>query len=130
MLHRISISHGNGKTQILMNKPVYLGISLLVLSKMLMCEFWYDYVKQKCSENAKLYYGFVAYIKTNDIYKYIAEDPEKRNGTLNYEFDRPLPKEENKNVIDLTKILLGRKIMIKCFGLRVKTYSNLRDDGS
>ena len=41
-----------------MNKPVYLGISLLELSKILMCESWNDYVKQKCSENAKLCYGF------------------------------------------------------------------------
>ena len=130
MFHRIPISQGNEKTQILMNKPVYLGISLLELSKILMCEFWYDYVKQKCSENTKLYYGFIAYIKTNDIYKYLAEDTGKRIGTLNYKLDRPLPKEENKNVIDLTKISLGIKIMIKIFGLRVKTYGNLRDDGS
>ena len=35
------------KTKILMNKPVYLGISILELSKILMYEFWYDYVKSK-----------------------------------------------------------------------------------
>ena len=35
------------KTKILMNKPVYLGISILELSKVLMYEFWYDYVKSK-----------------------------------------------------------------------------------
>ena len=39
------------KTQILMNKPVYLGLAILDLSKTVMCEFWYDYVKSKFSEN-------------------------------------------------------------------------------
>ena len=33
--------------KIFMNKPVYLGISILKLSKILLCEFWYDYVKPK-----------------------------------------------------------------------------------
>ena len=44
------------KTQILMNKPVYLGLSVLDLSKTVMHEFWYDYVKRKYGENAKLCY--------------------------------------------------------------------------
>ena len=38
------------KTQILMNKPVYLGLSILDLSKTVMYEFWYDYVKPKYGE--------------------------------------------------------------------------------
>ena len=41
------------KTQILMNNPVYLGLSILDLSKTVMYEFWYDYVKPKYGENAK-----------------------------------------------------------------------------
>ena len=44
------------KTQILMNKPVYLGLSILDMSQTLMYEFWYDYVKQKNRENTKLCY--------------------------------------------------------------------------
>ena len=44
------------KTQILMNKPVYLVLSIIELSKTLMYELWYDFVKPKCSENAKLCY--------------------------------------------------------------------------
>ena len=44
------------KTQILINKPIYLGLSILVLSKSVMYEFWYDYIKPKCGENAKLFY--------------------------------------------------------------------------
>ena len=64
-------------TKILMNKPVYLGLSLLELCKILMYEFWYDYVKPKSDEKAKLCYmdtdSFIVYIKTDDIYNDIAE---------------------------------------------------------
>ena len=63
----------------LMNKPAYLGLSILELSEILMYEFWYDYIKPKYDEKAKLCYmdtdGFIVYIKTN-IYKDIAEDVE------------------------------------------------------
>ena len=61
------------KTQILMNKPVYLGLSILDLSKTVMHELWYDYVKPKNGENAKLCYmdtdNFIVYVETYDIYK-------------------------------------------------------------
>ena len=70
------------KTQTLMNKPVYLGLSILDLSKTIMYEFWYDYVKSKYGEKAKLCYvdtdSFIAYIKTHNIYKDIAKDIETR----------------------------------------------------
>ena len=46
------------KTQILMYKPVYLGLSILDLSKTVMHEFWYDYVKPKYGENVKLCFTF------------------------------------------------------------------------
>ena len=42
------------KTKILMNKPVFLGLSILKLSKILICEFWYDNLKPKFGEKAKL----------------------------------------------------------------------------
>ena len=84
------------KTEILMNKPVYLGLSILELSKILMYEFWYDYVKPKYGEKVKLCYmdtdSFIVYIKTDDIYKDIAEDVETRFDTSNYELDKPFPK--------------------------------------
>ena len=90
------------KTQILMKKPVALRISILELSKTLMYQFWYDYVKPKYDEKAELCYmdtgSFIVYIKTNDIYKDIAEDVETRFYTSNYESDRPLPKGKNKKV--------------------------------
>ena len=101
------------KTGILTNKPVYLGFSKLELSNILISEFWYDYVKPKYVEKAKLCYmdrsSFIVYIKTDDIFKDIAEDGETRFDTLNFELecnstDRPLSKERNKNVIRLMKL--------------------------
>ena len=74
--------------------------------------------------------SFIAYIKTNDIYKDIAEDVENRFDTSNYELDRPIPKEKKKKVNGLMKDELGRKIKAKFFGLRAKSYSYLIDDGS
>ena len=53
-----------------MNKLVYLGLSVLELSKILIYEFWYDYVKSKYGEKVKLYYdtdSFIVYIKANDV---------------------------------------------------------------
>ena len=68
-----------------MNKPVYLGLSILDLSKTLMCEFWYDYVKPKYGENVKLFYmdtdSFVVQVKIEDIYEDIPEDVETRIGS-------------------------------------------------
>ena len=68
-----------------MNKPLYLGLSILHLSKTVMYEFWYDYVKPKYGENAKLCYvdtdSLIFHVKTDDIYKDIAEDVETKSGT-------------------------------------------------
>ena len=74
--------------------------------------------------------NFIVYIKTDDIYKDIAEDVETRFDILNYELDRPLSKGKDKKVIGLVKDKLGRKIMTKFFGLEAKTYSYLKVDGS
>ena len=121
------------KTETLMNKPVSLGHSTVELRKILMYEFWYDYAKPKYGGKAKqfhcIYKGNV-YIKTDDIYKDIPEDVETRFDTSNYKLDRPLNKERNKKVTGLMKDELGRKIMIKFVGLRVKTYSYLINDAS
>ena len=117
-----------------MNKLVCLGLSVLELSKILRYEFWYDFVKPKYGEKAKLCYmdtdSFIAYIKTNDIYKDIAKDVETRFDTSNYELERPLSKGKYKKVIGLMKDELGEKLMTKFVGLKVKTYSYLIDDGS
>ena len=106
-----------------MNKLIYLGLSILELSKILMYEFWYGYVKSKYGEKAKQCYmdrdSFIAYIKTDYIYKDIAEDVQTRFDTSNYQLDRPLPKGKYKKVIGLMKDELFGKIMTKSKNLQV-----------
>ena len=107
------------KTKVKMNKPIYLGLSILEISKILMYEFWYDYMKPKHNDNIKLCYmdtdSFVMNIKT--IFD-----------TSNYEVNRPLPTGTNKKVIGLMKDELGGKIITEFVTLRPKTYSYLIDD--
>ena len=75
-----------------MNKPVYLGLSTLELSKIVMYEFWYDCVKPKYGEKARLCYmdtdSFIAYIKTKGIYTDIAMDVETRFDTSNLDLEK------------------------------------------
>ena len=121
------------KTKVKMNKPIYLGLSILEISKILMYEFWYDYMKPKYNDNVKLCYmdtdSFIVNIKTNDFYEDIANDVENRFDTSNYEVNRPLPTGKNKRVIGLMKDELGGKIITELVTLRPKTYSFLTDDG-
>ena len=128
------------KTKVKMNKPIYLGLSILEISKTLMYEFWYDYMKPKYNDNVKLYYmdSFIMSIKINDFYKDISNDVKNRFDTSNYEVNtsetsalarRPLPTGKNKKIIDLMKDELGGKIITEFVTLRPKTYSFLTDDG-
>ena len=90
-----------------MNKPVYLGLSILELSKVEMYEFWYDFVKLKYEEKAKPCYmgtdSFIVYIKTDNIYQAIADDAKTRFDTSNCELDKSLLKGKNKKVIGLVR---------------------------
>ena len=121
------------KTKVKMSKPIYLGLSILDISKILMYEFWYDYMKPKYNDNVKLCYmdtdSFVMNIKTKDFYKDISSDVDKRFDTSNYEVNRPLPTGKNKKVIGLMKDELGGKIITEFVTLKPKTYSYLTDDG-
>ena len=69
------------KKKVKMNKPIYLGMSILDISKTLMYEFWYDYIKPKHQDKAKLSYmdtdNFIVHIQTEFFYKNIANDVEK-----------------------------------------------------
>ena len=130
------------KTKVKMNKPIYLGLSILEISKILMYEFWYDHMKPKYNHNVRLCYmdtdSFVMHIKTNDFYKDIANDVENRFDTSNYEVNtsetsalarKPLPTGKNKKIIGLMKDELGGKIITEFVTLRPKTYSFLTGDG-
>ena len=118
------------KTQILMNKPVYLGLSILDLNKIVMYEFWYDYVKPKYGENAKLCCmdtdSFIVHVKTDDIYKDIAGNVELRFDTSNFQIDSPLLKGKNKKVNGLMKDELGGQIMKEFVELTVNICSYLK----
>ena len=80
------------RTKVKMNKPIYLGLSILEISRLLMYKFWYDYMKTKYGDNVKLCYmdtdSFIMNIKTEDFYKDIANNVEKRFDTSIYEVDR------------------------------------------
>ena len=120
------------RTKVKMNKPIDLGLSILEISKLLMYEFWYDYMKPKYDDNVKLCYmdtdSFKMNIETEDFYKDVANDVEKRYDTSNYECDRPLPTGKNKKVIGLMKDELGGRTIKEFVALRPKTYSYLTDD--
>ena len=79
------------KPQIFINKPVYLGLSILELSKIAMYEFWNDYVKPKYEEEAKLCYmdtySFTVHVQTENIYGDIAKYVEAKFDTFNYKLD-------------------------------------------
>ena len=118
-----------GKTEITMDKPVYLGQAILYLSKTLMYEFHYDYMKPKYGEKLQLCYMdtdiFVYEIQTEDFYKDIAKDVEIRFDTSGYSEDdhRPLPTGKNNKKIGMMKDELGGKIMTEFIALRAKMYA-------
>ena len=120
------------KVKVKMNKPIYLGLSILEISKIIMYELWYDYVKKKYEDMVKLCYmdtdSLIMNIKTKDFYKDIARDVEERFDTSNYDVDRPLPKGKNKKVINLMKDELGGGIITEVVALRPKTYSCMTDE--
>ena len=119
-----------------MFKPLYLGMSILHISKTLVYECWYDYIGPKYGDKAKLCYtdtdSFNINIKTKDFFKDISNDVEKWFDTSNYNKNdkRPLPIGMNKKVSGLFKDELGGKVMVEVVALRPKTYAYLMDDGS
>ena len=84
-----------------MNKPVYLGMSILYMSKTLMYWFWYYYVKLKYQDKAKFWSGsFIIYTNNEDFYKDVTDDVEKWFETSSYDdVDRPLPIGKNKKKV-------------------------------
>ena len=116
------------KVKVKMNKPIYLGLSILDISKITMYEFWYDYVKSKYEDSARLCYmdtdSFVVNIKTKDI----AENVKERFDTSNYIHDRSLPTGVNKKVIGLMEDELGGDIIAEFVALRPKAYSYITND--
>ena len=105
------------KIKVKMNKPIYHGMSILDISKTLIYEFWYDYIKPKYGDRAKLCYTdtdrFFIYIITEEFYEDIAGDIERWFDTFNYDENDEtlLPIGKNKKEIGFFKNELGGKIM-------------------
>ena len=114
------------KTKVKMNKPVYLGMSILDISKTLMYKFWYDYIKPKYEDRAKLCYtdtdSFIIHIVTEDLFEDNAGDVKKWFDTSNYDENdkRPLPIGMNKKVYGFFKDESGGKIMKEFVALEEK----------
>ena len=101
-----------------------------------MYKFWYDYIKPKYEDRAKLCYtdtdSCIIHLITEDLFVDISDDVERWFGTSNYDQNdkRPLPIGKNKKVIGMFKDELGGKIMKEFCTFRAKTYSYLMDDDS
>ena len=120
------------KIQILMNKPVSLGLSILEIQKIVMHEFCYDYLRSKYGEKAKLCCmdtdSSLVYVRAENTSSEISKDFQTSFDISNYKLDKPLAKGKNKKVIGLVKDELSEKIMREFIGLREKSYSYLRDN--
>ena len=122
------------KKKVVLNKPIYLGMSILDLSKTLMYDFHYNYIKKKYGEDAKLLFtdtdSLMYIIKTKDFYKDISADVEKMFDTSYYPKEHPsgIKTGVNKKVIAMMKDECGGKQIVEFVGLRPKSYSYSMSD--
>ena len=122
------------KVKLYFNKPVYIGMSILDLSKTLMYDFHYNYIKPKYGENAKLLFtdtDSLAYeIETEDFYRDISSDVKEKFDTSNYPKDHPsgILTGVNKKVIGMFKDEASGKQIAEFVGLRAKLYSYRVED--
>ena len=122
------------KIKVKMNKPVYLDLPILEISKTLMYKFWYVYINPKYQNNAKLCSmdtdSCIIHIKTEDVYENIANDVEKH---LIHQITKSVEHSlqvKTKKVIGLMNDELGGKIVTEFIPHRPKNYSYLMDDGN
>jgi hypothetical protein len=126
----LSAIHVN-KTKLTLNKPIYVGMSVLDLSKHLMYNWYYNTLKKKYGENCTLLYtdtdSLLVDIKTKDVYKDMAEMKDEYDFS-DYPKDHPLHDETNKKVIGKMKDECTGTPIAEYIGLRPKLYSVLRAD--
>ena len=119
------------KANVKMNKPIFLGMSILDISKILVHELWCDY-----GDKAKICYTdtdtFVIYIATEDFFEDTADNVKIRFDTSNIDENdkRPLGIGKNTKTPGLFKLKSGGKIIIEVVALIAKPWSYLMDDGS
>ena len=123
------------KTSLTMNKPVYLGMSILDISKTLMFDFHYKYIKPKYYKEAKLLFtdtdSFLYEIQTEDFYKDISGDVKDRFDTSDYPKNHPsvIVTGINKKVLGMFKDEAAGKNITEFVGLRAKLYSFKMEKG-
>ena len=117
------------KTKLVFNKPVYLGMCILDLSKTLMYDFHYNYINQKYGNKAKLLFtdtdSLMYEIQTEDFCKDISVDVKHRFDTSDYPPNHPsgIPSGLNKKVIGMFKDEAEGKVIDEFIGLKAKLYS-------
>ena len=117
------------KTEVYFNKPVYVGQAILDLSKTLMFDFHYNYIKNKYGKKAQLLFtdtdSLMYEIKTKDFYKDIYDDVKNKFDTSDYPSDHPsgIITGANKKVIGMFKDEVAGKQITHFVGLRPKLYS-------
>ena len=135
ILYKNLVSVHMKKTSLTMNKPVYLGMCILDLSKTIMYDFHYNYIKSKYGDKAKLLFtdtdSLMYEIETEDFYKDISGDVKDRFDTSDYPENHPsgIPTGLNKKVLGMMKDEAAGKTIKEFVGLRSKLCSFIMDDG-
>ena len=118
-----------GKTSIYMNKPIYLGMCILGISKILMYDFYYGFLKPLYGDKVRLLFtdtdSLMILVETGDFYKDITPYVHELFDTSEFTKGHPsnIPTGVNKKVIGMFKDEVGGKIISEFVGLRAKNYS-------
>ena len=120
------------KSRLYLNRPVYVGMSILDLSKRLMYDFYYNEMKAQYGDRCQLLYtdtdSLLLEIQTEDVYKDMAQHASLYD-TSDYPKDHPLHSEANKKVLGKMKDECAGRPIAEYIGLRPKMYSILETDG-
>ena len=126
IFHEHLVAIQNRKERVLLNKPIYVGMTVLDLSKHLMYDFYYNKLKKTYGEKIKLLYtdtdSVIVRVQTGNIYADMERNLDEYD-TSNYPSDHPLYSTNNKKVIGKFKDELGGKVMTEFVGIRPKMYS-------
>ena len=123
------------KTEVYFNKPIYAGQAILDLSKTVMFDFHYDYIRTKYEDKAELLFtdtdSLLYLIHTDDFYKDISKDIKRKFDTSDYPESHPSGIETgvNKKVIGMFKDEVAGRQITHFVGLRPKLYSFKVEDG-
>ena len=120
----------NHKEKVLLNKPIYVGMAILDISKHLMYDFYYNHLKKNYGDKIRLLYtdtdSVIIHVQTEDIYADMLKHADLYD-TSNFPEDHPLYSTTNKKVGKF-KDELGGKVLTEFMGLRPKMYSYVGEE--